>query len=413
MKSLCISLLIVAMGLPIARAAAAETVSPSYDPVELVRTLRAVQDQMVLGNRGAYAAHRKVMATVSDQLLKTPPDSWRDAAYLRAGILFTLSGGDTRVARQVLGLSDLPAEEERLLKGALAYAESRNTEASELLSGIDVFALDTSIAGYVALAQGTIHAKDEPKRAISRLEAARLLSPGTLVEEAALRREIMLLAGTEDFDRFETLSGRYLRRYRKSIYADAFRRQLAVELAGMKVWNDPQRLAKLDKMVDGLDAGEKQDLYLAMAQAGILKGQVGLTRFAAQRASGAHAGVSRADVSNASASEAEGVTAAPQAQVYEAAALIVTDKYDSGLEQLQKVDRAALTPQDAELLDAALKIAGQIRQQPEPGLAMPASPPGESSSVRERDLAAAGARVVKLAQGTMAKVDGMLNTRSR
>ena len=398
MKGLCISVMLVACGLPFLRPAAAETVQPTYDPVELVRTLRSVQDQMVLGSRGAYGAHRKVMAAVFEQLAKTPSESWRDSHYLRAGILFTLSGGDTRVARRVLGLSDLPAEEERLLKGALAYAEGRNTEASELLSGIDAFSLDTSIAGHVALAQGTILAKDEPKRAASRLEIARLLAPGTLVEEAALRREIMLLSATEDFDRFETLSGRYLRRYRNSIYADAFRRQLAVELAGMKVWDDPQRLARLEKMVDGLDASEKQDLYLAMAQAGILKGQVGLTRFAAQ-----HASVSKAD----------GAASTSQARVYEAAALIVTDKYESGVSQLQRVDRSTLAPQDAELLDAALKIAGQIRRSPDPGLAMPTEPPAESASVRERDLAAAGARVVKLAQGTMAKVDGMLNTRSR
>jgi hypothetical protein len=80
---------------------------------------------------------------------------------------------------------------------------------------------------------------------------------------------------------------------------------------------------------------------------------------------------------------------------------------------LQRVDRSTLAPQDAELLDAALKIAGQIRRWPEPGFTMPTEPPAESASARERDLAAAGARVVKLAQGTMAKVDGMLKTRSR
>jgi len=394
-KGLCISVILIAIGLPFAKPAAA-TESVSHDPVELVRTLRTVQDKIVQGSRGAYASHRKVMAAVTDQLLSAASEIWRDPRYLRSGILFTLSGGDTRVARNVLGLGDLPAMEERLLKGAIAYAEGRNAEASELLSGIDVFTLDSSIAGHVALAQGVILAKDEPKQAISRLEVARLLAPGTLVEEAALRREILLLSAMEDFDRFETLAARYMRRYRKSVYAGSFRRQLVAEIGRTKSWDDPQRLAGLETMLDGLEASEKQDVYLAMAQAGIVNGHVGLTRFAAHRA------------------KTLGSTAAtPQARVYEAAALIVTDDFETGLAQLQRVDRAALTPQDAEILDAALRVAGQIRRWPEPGLVTPTSPPPvEEASARARDLALAGARVVKLAQATMARIDGMLNKRA-
>ena len=284
MKGLCISVILVAIGLPFAKPATAETVSVSNDPIELVRTLRTVQDKIVQGSREAYASQRKLIAAVTDQLLSAKPEVWRDVKYLRAGIVFTLNGGDTRVARNVLGLGDLPAMEERILKGALAYAEGRTTEASEQLSGIDALSLDSSIASHVALAQGVILGRDEPQRAVSRLEIARLLAPGTLVEEAALRREIMLVSALEDFDRFETLTARYMRRYSRSIYAVGFHRQLAAEIANSKNWDDPQRLARLDSMLEGLDASDKRDVYLAMAQAGILKGQVGLTRFAAHHA---------------------------------------------------------------------------------------------------------------------------------
>lgn len=397
MKVLLISVALILVGLPLAGPASAE--DAPHDPVELVRTLRAVQDKIVQGSRGAHAAHRKVMAAVADRLMKIEPERWRDPRYLRAGILFTLSGGETRVARHVLGLGDLPAPEERLMKGALAYAEGRNTEASELIAGVDARTLDSSIAGHVALAQGVLLAKDEPKRAMTHLEMARLLSPGTLVEEAALRREILLLASIEDADRFETLTARYMRRYRKSVYAQSFRRQLATEIARMKSWDDAQRLARLEGMLEGLDTSEKRELYLVMAQVGILKGHIGLTRFAARHARN---------------HDSDGVSANPQARVYEAAALIVTDEFENGLAQLQRIDRDTLAPRDAELLDAAFVVAGQIRRWPEPGLVMPTSPPPvEGVSARARDLAQVGVRVAELAQAMMTKVDAILNTRSR
>ena len=49
------------------------------------------------------------------------------------------------------------------------------------------------------------------------------LVPGTLVEEAALRREIFLAGQIDNADRFETLAIQYLRRFRHSIYAGNFR----------------------------------------------------------------------------------------------------------------------------------------------------------------------------------------------
>ena len=393
MKRLRPSIVALLVGLlPFAVPVRAE--APTYDPIELVRTLRTVQDQIVHGSRSAHAAHRKLIVNIADQLLKVQPEQWREPRNLRAGILFALSGGDPRVARHILGLGNLPPDEDRLLRGALAHAEGRTPEAIELMAGINPKSLDLTIGGHVALIQATMLAKDEPNRAIPHFEMARLLAPGTLVEEAALRREILMLSSMGEFGRFEALAARYMRRYRNSVYGYNFRRQLAVEIAGMKSWDKPERLARLDTMLEVLSAAEQQDVYLTMAETGILKGHVQLTKFAAQQAS---------------TLSADKPAASPRSHVYEAAALIVTEDFESGLAKLKGVERGKLAAKDAELLDAALQMAKQIRHVPEAGETAPA----EDTTARARDLATVGVRSIKSAQAAMTKVDAMMSAKSK
>ena len=54
------------------------------------------------------------------------------------------------------------------------------------------------------------------------LDRARLLAPGTLVEEAALRRSIAVAAKLGDAKRFLRLSEQYVRAYLRSPYASQF-----------------------------------------------------------------------------------------------------------------------------------------------------------------------------------------------
>ena len=65
-------------------------------------------------------------------------------------------------------------------------------------------------------------ADDEPEVAVALLDRARLLSPGTLVEEAALRRSIAIAATLGDTGRFLMASEQYVRGYLRSPYASQF-----------------------------------------------------------------------------------------------------------------------------------------------------------------------------------------------
>ena len=70
-------------------------------------------------------------------------------------------------------------------------------------------------------------AEKEPAKALAYLDDARLLAPGTLIEEAAFRRQIALIASAGDGERYEMMVARYLRRFPNSVYAGNFRQQFA------------------------------------------------------------------------------------------------------------------------------------------------------------------------------------------
>lgn len=320
--------------------------SPS-NPASLMRALRAHQDRIARGDVAAHASLRQVLADLADQMTRMGPEAWQDPKSRQALASFVLSGGDPRVLRVVLGVRTLSGDEDRLLKGVLAYSEGRNDVAAELFAEIDVRRLDASIAGHVALVQATLIAKTDPARASARLDEARLLSPGTLVEEAALRRQAFLILSTGDLERFLALTSQYLRRFNACIYADTFRQQLASELVRRK--GDKALPGKIEAILNRVEPTARRDTYLALAREGAFKGNVDIARFAAVRAE--HL-------------TGEGTPEKLRAIIYQATAQVVGDDLEAGLLALQSVDASRLPKADADLADAAIALAAQVRRMP-------------------------------------------------
>jgi chemotaxis protein MotC len=347
------------------------------EPFELVRSLQSLQDKVVRGNTRAHAAQRELLGRIAEQLEAVGDEKWKDPKNARAAVVFVLSGGSARVLQKVMRSGASADVGEKLLKGALAYGEGRHDEAAELLGGIEARALDPGMAGYVAYVQGELTAKKEPVKALAHLDDARLLSPGTIVEEAALRRQIALLAAAGKADRYESLATQYLRRFPNSVYAGGFRQQFAVAIAGHTNAGEPGRLARLESILGGVEQTDRREVYLAIAGEAIAKGKVEMAKFAA-----AHA----RRLTEESSAERE------RARLYEGAALIVTEAFDRGVEMLGAVERSKLAETDTALLDAALAIAGQVRRPPDP----PDSEPADAAGPEDQMLARARKSVAQV-----------------
>jgi chemotaxis protein MotC len=346
-------------------------------PFGLVRTLRSVQDQIAQGSASAHEFQKRFLAELNTEMRNMPSETWDDPRNARAAVIFVLSGGDPRLANDLLSRTPLPPVDERLLKAALAFGEGRAQDAVQFFEDINVRSLEPGLAGLVALIYGTLIGKKEAKKAIALFDDARLMSPGTLVEESALRQEVLLVAREGDFEKFDRLASQYSRRFGKSIYARNFRRQFFAGVARQDFNGTSEWISRTEAELMKLPQAERGGAYLSIAEEATLAGNVTIASFAAGKA---------AEYAREGSAEKE------RAHLYEGAARLVGEDYEAGIKALNGIAKQKLRPADKEIHGAALSLASQLRKWPEA--------PAESAE----PIPAGVAR----AQDLMSKVDTLL-----
>jgi chemotaxis protein MotC len=358
----------VALFVLLGSARADEAEAPPREPYQLVRTLHALQDQIARGNLEAHNAQPALLKRLGDEFQKADPAVWKDPRNSRAVVTFLLSGGSPQ-AVDALRSRDLLTIDAAILDGAIAYVEGRADDARARLGNIHARDLPPTIAAEIALVQSALVAQTDAKAAIERLDDARLLMPGTLVEEAALRREIFVAGQVDDFDKFEALAQKYFRRFRHSIYAGNFRQRLAVAVARFSFVQQSDRFPRLVALLDQLDDAGQRALYLLIARTALVRGKVEMADLAAEHVLGL---------------TEEGSSERERARFYRAAARVVTNAHEQALLDLQKIEVGRLPERDAELLRAALAVGRNVKK------ALPTAPaqqnqPGEAqTSMRPR-----------------------------
>ena len=372
------------------------------EPHALVRELRASHDRIALGDHAAFAGLRERIAEIGAALLDAELRVWKEPRNSRALLLYVLSGGDPKVLRTLLSRGPLAGVDEAMTRGVLAYAEGRQDDAEEGLGSVDALKLETSLAGHVALIQAVLSARGDPKRAEQHLDAARLLAPGTLVEEAALRRQVFLAAGQQDFHRFAALAVQYLRRFPQSVYADSFRAQFAIEVARLASAEEPMRRSLLEARLAVLPDHERRALYLSIGREAVLGGKLGLTGLAME---------------NAGRLVEETGPDRNRIKLYSAAALVPSEEFEKGRALLAMVAGDVLNDQDRGLLEAALSVASQLRRPTavrEPVTEPPPPPqPKVLQANRSQPRVFASSRALDRAQKTVSEVDQLLAGASR
>jgi chemotaxis protein MotC len=379
---ICARLIAVVLFALLGPAWADERAELAREPYQLVRSLQALQDQIARGNLQAHNAQPGLLKRLGDQFQDADPNVWKDPRNSRAAIVFLLSGGAPQVvsalrARKLLSIDDA------ILDGAIAYVEGRSEEAKTKLGSVKARTLPATLGAEITLAQSALLAQSDLKATIERLDEVRLLMPGTLIEEAALRREIFLVGQVDDFDKFESLATQYFRRYRHSIYAGNFRQRFALSVARFSFAQQPDRFPRLVAVLDNLDRASQRALYLLITRTALVRGRTEMAGLAAERV------VNLTD---------EGSTDRTRAHFYRAAARLVTDAHEQALLDLQRIDSGRLPEQDAQLLAAALALGHNVRKPlPEASIRDDLGD-GAQTSVRPRIDFSASAEAINRAQ---------------
>lgn len=338
-------LMALALAAPAVADPAPAPASTANEPYELVRALQSVQDGIANGDTAAHGSHIALIRQIGEKFIAADASVWSNAQNGQAVVIYLLSGGVPQVVRK------LPREklnvDGRLFDGALAYVEGRQDDAREQLKDVQPRTLPSGLGGQVALVQGALFARKEVSLAIERLDDARLLLPGTLVEEAALRREILLVGQAEDFDKFEFLTLAYIRHYRNSIYAGDFWQRFSSGLTQSSIALDERRFGRVAALLEQVDRASRLKLYLAIARAAMVRGRLEMARLAGERS---------LTLSADASPERE------RAHFFRGVARALTDEYDGGVAELKALDRSKLPERDVPLLNATLQLALDVRK---------------------------------------------------
>lgn len=320
---------------------------PQLEPLQLVRSLQLVQDRVAVGDHAALPIQKKLLEMVDARLRAAPAETLSTPGSLRALMLYAISGGNPETFGTITRGLQLGEHDSRLALGILAYLQGSSKAASQALAPIEPVDEPPEIAGPLALVKGSVTALEDPTAALKLLDEARLLSPGTLVEEAALRRSIALATSTKDATRLVRAADQYARAYIRSPYASQFADAL---VNGVVALHDTVDLAHIDETTLLMTPEQRRVIYLRIARRAAIEGLMSLSSYAAGKAGSTPVPATDADD--------------PRLPLYTLLTTVATEPPDSLNAKLDRIDRGRLSPGDQDLYDAVRSVANQIEEPP-------------------------------------------------
>ncbi|MBP1885957.1 chemotaxis protein MotC [Sinorhizobium mexicanum] len=351
---LLMSVLALPLVVGLARAGEAEELAP----FKMIRSLQFVQDSVVLGDHSAIEMQRFMLAAIDKRLRAVEQSAFRDPRNVDAALVYVMSGGnpdtlDYLADRDIEGNFD-----SRVTEALRQYLGGKGALIVEALSRAVPEYKNARIGPYLFLILGNATSQQDPLAAMKYYDWARLAAPGTIIEEAALRRSVFLAAKANEPDKGFRYALSYARRYLTSPYASQFA-DVFVELAVAHF--DEAAEQRVSEVLAFMDQPRQREVYLRVARRAAIGGNETLARLASERAEGLADGST--SQSQVLASFYEGLAAVPSADVFAAA------------ETISAIPDEKLSPRDRALRDAAKAIADAVVQLPQDESSTQASAP--------------------------------------
>ncbi|MER9339071.1 chemotaxis protein MotC, partial [Mesorhizobium sp. M0293] len=333
-----IGLLLLAGGHPSAGFA-----QDALQPYQLVRSLQLIQDRIAAGDHAALPMQAKLLEMADARLRAADAEDYKDPKNFRALLVYGMSGGNPVTVEAATSRATTDPQSLAIAKGVIDYLNGRPGEAIEALRLTDPMVLPPDLGAFLALVKGSLLAGDQPAAALGLLDEARLLSPGTLVEEAALRRSVGIAVAQGDAARFALASTQYVERYLYSPYASQFADSFVSGVIALHMSISQDKLADITSM---MDPEREKVIYLRIARRAAIDGLNDLSAFASARAEQGRNGNTNQDD--------------PRALLYASLSTVTSGTIEDVRVRLGKIDRGRLSEGDRALLDAAQAIAGEV-----------------------------------------------------
>lgn len=329
--------------------ASASVHSDAISPYEMLRDLQQLQDEIAVGKADALTKQAHALAVLGVQLRKTHLSVFGDVRNVHALITYLFSGGDPGIVASLLQRIPEGQVSRHLIEGALAYAYNRRDDFLKAFATPELKQVNwpetLRLSIYLSLIPEQAH--KDPVSASARLDYIRLAAPGSLFEEAAIRRQVRLAATLDDVKKIHLLVRNYADRFSDSPYADNFWNELAYVLPMVD-----GRLTdtSLDSLVSMTPLHIQYLTYLYVARTALINGHM-------ERA---FHGAGQAD-RLAVKLKIDNTTA----RLYYAASQAGTPAAPRAAKMLQAIRADDLEERDRPLLDAALFVAKGVVDYPE------------------------------------------------
>jgi chemotaxis protein MotC len=318
-------------------------------PYKILRSLQFIQDSVVLGDHSAIEMQRYMLGAIDKRLRTAGIAQFEDPRNIDAALIYAMSGGnpetlDFLTSRDIEGNFD-----SRITDALRQYLNGKGALiVTNLVKTIPEYR-NTRIGPYLYLILGNASSLQDPKAAMGYYDWARLMAPGTIIEEAALRRSVSLSMRAKTPDKGFVYSLSYARRFMTSPYASQFA-DIFVELAVANF--SEQTEGKITEILEFMDRPRQREVYLRIARRAAIAGLQPLARLAAERAD------ALSDIADgkpkALASLYAGLVDVPSADILDA------------VKQMSNIAEEDLSPRDRALLQAAKAVAQEVLRAPDP-----------------------------------------------
>jgi len=330
-------------------AAAAVAPLDTTSPVMLVRLLQIGQDDVASGQRQALAKQARTINELSEQLRRMDAAVFDDEANFHALLIYLFNGGDRDIVRGILASLPEDRKEQPLALAALAFSENHKEELVSIIgeTGIDGMTMPEVLRLSAYLGTVPDIAKKQPQLASDWLDYVRTAAPGSLFEEAALRRQLRITVDLGYIDKTCLLVRNYASRFANSPYASDFWLEFVAILPMIehKIGNEA-----LEALLQLIPSNRVQYIsWLQIARMALINGRMDRAFFSASKAEKLAQDMALDDTA---------------ARLYMAASKAGSTAAFDAAEILKALQSDHLHDSDRELLIAALTVAQGVIKSP-------------------------------------------------
>lgn len=323
---------------------AKEISAPIYT---LVRSLQYVQDSVVAGDFSAMEMQRFLLEKVDRKLRKAKPEDFDDPRNVDAALIYAMSGGNPKTLDLIVARDRYGYFDEEITGIMRAYLNGLIPATKKPINQIVDEYLNTPLGPYIALIAANVKAAAKDITSVELFNLARLSSPGSLIEEAALRRSILISINNDMVEQALKFAHIYARRFSKSPYNVQFS-QLIIEMIVQNLEAIDEVI--VDEIISYLPRDQQKRIYLRIARTGVIDSNSVMANKALQK-------LYLFDDENAAYYEL-------LSNFYANIRDLSVGETKIAYEKIKTIKRRSLSPIDKPLYDAAVALAEQILELP-------------------------------------------------